>query len=363
MSAFVEAFGHLLHQADVLGASDVHIEPMVAGLQVRMRVDGVLRVVHRIDDPDQQRRLFEVVKRQCQLDLGRLGVPQDVRFGTDDPACDYRVALVPGLMGEKVVLRRLSRTTTFDLAAYPMPAAAKADLTDALGKRDGLVVVSGPTGSGKTTLLYNALSSLDPRAQMIYTLEDPVEYQLDGLWQCQVDRDRGVGFAELLRALMRADPDVVLVGEIRDPETAKAAMHAAKTGHLVLTTVHANDTVGIVDRLEDLGVSRVEYASTVRFASAQRLLPRVCAACRVPDPEGLQRLEAAFGAAAAAFTGAGCEACEGLGSVGRVLQMGWQRREVAGDGRSSLRQVTTLRASALAAAEQGVVRAVDAAGY
>ena len=363
MSAFVQAFHRLLVQAAELGASDVHVEPHATALVVRLRVDGRLREVHRLTDPDQRRRWLEIMKRECRLDTGVLGVPQDVRFGTDHPPCDYRVALVPGVEGEKLVLRLLPRDTSFDLSAYRMPDDAKADLRRALGKQDGLVVVSGPTGSGKTTLLYNALHALDPNERTIYTLEDPVEYRLPGLWQCQVDRASGVGFPELLRAMMRADPDVMLVGEIRDPETAAAAFHAAKTGHLVLTTVHANSAAGVAERLEDLGVSRATYEATVRFVSAQRLVPRLCVSCRVPDPEGLQILSAAMGPVARAFTGTGCEACDGLGTRGRVLLMGWEARETGATGHSTLVPRITLHEAARLAAEQGVVRARDAAGY
>ncbi len=363
MSAFHTAFEQLLVQCADLGASDIHIEPLDDRLRIRARVDGQMRLMRNVTQPEQRTRFFEVIKKRCMLDMGVLGMPQDVRFGTSEPACDYRVALVPGLVGEKIVLRLLPRDMSFDLRTYRMPGEAKADLRGALGKRDGIVVVSGPTGSGKTTLLYNALSSLDPDAQTIYTLEDPVEYRLAGLWQSQVDASKDVGFAKLLRALMRADPDVVLLGEIRDEETAAAAFHAAKTGHLVLTTVHANDVGGIAARLLDLGISPQEYASTVRFASAQRLLPCVCEACRVPDPEGAERLEASLGAVTGAFVGQGCEACAGTGTRGRTLLMGWQHRVAEADGHTQLVQPNTLRAALKDAAQEGRIRAVDAAGY
>ena len=364
MSAFVEAFHDLLGQAFALGASDIHIEPHADRLDVRLRVDGRMRRWRQLADTDRRRRWMEVMKRECRLDTGRLGVPQDVRFGTDQPPCDYRVALVPGVDGgEKLVLRLLPRTTSFDLKVYRMPAEAKADLQAALTKRDGLILVSGPTGSGKSTLLYNALQSLDPDERTIYTLEDPVEYRLPGLWQCQVDRDRGVAFAELLRAMMRADPDVMLVGEIRDRETAEAAVHAAKTGHLVLSTVHANDAAGVAERLEDLGISREAFESTVRFVSAQRLVPCLCEGCRVEDPDGVALVSAALGLVQTAWTGKGCEACAGQGTHGRTLLMGWMARETGASGESHLVAKNTLLSAARAAAERGVVRAVDAAGY
>jgi type II secretory ATPase GspE/PulE/Tfp pilus assembly ATPase PilB-like protein len=364
MSAFVEAFHRLLSQAHEQGASDIHIEPRAEALVVRFRVDGRLCEVQRVTEETHRKRWAEVIKRECRLDTGKLGLPQDVRFSMDEPACDFRVALVPGADGgEKLVLRLLPREVRFDLASYRMPEAAKADLRQALGKQDGLILVSGPTGSGKTTLLYNALAALDPTQRVIYTLEDPVEYRLPGLWQCQVQREKGVGFAELLRAMMRADPDVMLVGEVRDAETAEAAFHAAKTGHLVLSTVHANTAAEVAERMADLGISRATYDATVRFVSAQRLLPRVCEGCRVEDPEGCALLAAALGSVAGAFTGKGCAACRELGTKGRVLLMGWEARRVKSSGRPEIVPQITLAEAARQAAEKGVVRAADAAGY
>ena len=363
MSAFDLGFTHLLRQAWELGASDVHVEPQLdESLQIRMRLDGRLQTWRRIEDAARARRFAEVIKRCTGCDTGKLGVPQDVRFGTEEPPCDFRVALVPSLVAEKFVLRLLPRQLSFDLDAYRMPGVAKTALRTALTKRDGIIVVSGPTGSGKTTLLYNALAALNADDQAIYTLEDPVEYRLPGLTQSQVDRERGIGFAQLLRSLMRADPDVILVGEIRDAETAEAAFHAAKTGHLVLTTVHATDTAQIRERLEDLGVSPAAFGATVQFASAQRLLPRVCEECRVFDEDGLRLLEAAHPGVRASYRGVGCEACGGSGTAGRVLLMGWQRRRPDEGGRSVLELEQSLRASVRSAAEEGVVRAVDAAG-
>jgi len=364
MNAFVHAFEDILTRAYEVGASDVHIEPHADHVHVRVRVDGRMESWQRLEDDARRRRWMEVMKRGCNLDMSRIGAPQDVRFGTEEPPCDYRVALVPGVDGgEKLVLRLLPRTTSFDLEAYRMPAEAKADLRQALTKRDGLILVSGPTGSGKSTLLYNALDALDPDDRTIYTLEDPVEYRLPGLWQCQVDRSRSVGFVELLRAMMRADPDVMLVGEVRDEETANAAFHAAKTGHLVLSTVHANDAAGVAERMADLGVPQATFDATVRFVSAQRLVPRLCDGCREEDPEGAMLVSAVLGPVERAFRGPGCEACRGLGTRGRLLLMGWMAREATDDGRSHLVVRHTLRSSAREAAERGVIRASDAVGY
>lgn len=366
-SPFDQGFLSVVRAAFDAGASDIHLEPQGDGsLVVRMRIDGCLMERWRIPDRARADVFLKTFKRQSGCRLSELGVPQDVRFSLATPPCDFRVALVPTLVGsqmrEKFVLRLLPQEQDFDLTKYRMPLPAKAALTAALQKRDGVIIVSGPTGSGKTTLLYNALAALDAGASAIYTIEDPVEYTLPGITQCQVDRDRSVGFAQLLRAMMRADPDVLLVGEIRDTETAEAAFHAAKTGHLVMSTVHATNVPQIAERLEDLGVSPHTFKSTTQFASAQRLLPRVCSHCRQPDPEGLEALRAVFPGAEAAFRGMGCEACGGTGTKGRLLVMGWQIRVPSPNGGDQLEHAQSLRASVLHAAEQGDVRVLDAAG-
>ncbi len=327
MNAFGNAFEQLLGLAVSAGASDIHLEPMSGLLRARIRVHGRLKTVREIVDAPRADRLMEVAKRECGFDLGSIGVPQDSRFARDDLGHDFRAALIPVLDGEKIVLRLLQRDQRFDLDKYQLRADAKLDLRTALVKSDGLIVVSGPTGSGKSTLLYNALGSLDRAALNVGTIEDPVEYRLAGLSQSPVNRARGGSFAGLLRAFMRGDPDVILVGEIRDHETAEAAMHAASTGHLVLSTVHANSAMEIEERLEGLGVRRELYRSNLRFASAQRLMPRLCPACRVKDPEGSALVSAAYEEELVAYDAKGCAECRKTGVVGRVLLFEWLRRD------------------------------------
>lgn len=358
-SAFASAFDEILLKAVHAGASDIHFEPRDQALRVRARVHGHLVVLQEVLDERRATRLGEVVKRSCGFDLGRTGVPQDARFARDDLGFDFRAALVPVLGGEKVVLRLLSRHQSFDLDTYPLLTPAKADLRAALGKASGLIVVSGPTGSGKSTLLYNALGSLDRERLNIGTIEDPVEYRLEGLSQSQVERKRGGSFAGMLRAFMRADPDVILVGEVRDDETAEAALHAASTGHLVLTTVHANSAAEIGDRLEGLGVHRDLYEANLRFASAQRLAPRLCPSCRELDPEGARQAAAVFGELAVAYRAEGCEACGGTGVVGRVLLFEWLARRADG----ALTARGSLRADALRALNEGEIDARSACSF
>lgn len=361
-SAFEDVFTRTLHRAAALGASDIHFEPLQSGLQIRARVHGRLVLLEKIDNGPRVVRLMEVVKRGCSFDLGRRGEPQDSRFTRTDLPYDYRAALVPVMEGESVVLRLLSRDNAFDLDAYPLRMDAKSDLRVALQKRDGLVVVSGPTGSGKSTLLYNALGSLDWGRLKVGTIEDPVEYRLDGICQSQVDRGRGATFAGLLRAFMRADPDVILVGEVRDHETAEAALHAAATGHLVLTTVHANSAEDIAVRLEGLGVERAKYEANLRFASAQRLAPKLCSSCAVPDPGASTMVLAAYGVELVPSRADGCENCGGTGVSGRVLLFEWQALERTTTGRE-LRLKDTLGAQAVKFLEEGLIDAVTACGY
>lgn len=361
-SAFDGSFRRVLHRAAELEASDIHFEPLEDRLRIRVRVHGRLLTLQEVDDPARVARLMEVVKKGCGFNLGLRGEPQDARFSRSDLPYDYRAALVPIMEGESIVLRLLARDREFDLDAYPLRMDAKADLRVALQKRDGLIIVSGPTGSGKSTLLYNALGSLDRERLKIGTIEDPVEYRLDGVCQSQVDRAKGASFAGLLRAFMRADPDVILVGEIRDEETAEAALHAAATGHLVLSTVHANSAEDIAVRLEGLGVERAKYEANLRFASAQRLAPKLCPSCAVPDEKGSALVKAVFNEDLIPMRSDGCEACGNTGVSGRVLLFEWQALERTATGRE-LRLKDTLEAEAVRLLREGQIDAATACGY
>jgi type II secretory ATPase GspE/PulE/Tfp pilus assembly ATPase PilB-like protein len=356
---FVAYFEHVLAEAWSAQASDIHIEPFGNSLTIKARIDSVLRVLKTENDPVFVSRLTEVVKRICGFDMGLAGVPQDQRFAPEGFDFDCRASLCPTMHGEKIVLRLLQRNKTFDLEAYALPEAAKRDLLAALHKWQGLIVVSGPTGSGKSTLLYSALGVIDRVANNTHTIEDPIEYALPHLNQTQTVRGK-LGFADVIRALLRQDPDVILVGEVRDAETAETALHAASTGHLVLTTVHANSAAEIVDRLVVLGVSRELVIANLLFASAQRLVPRLCPACAVDDEPARDRVRATFHVDLLPKRAAGCSTCRG-GVKGRVLLFEWLTREREGE-RYALVQRDDIAAQAAEYLRKGVIDADSACG-
>jgi type II secretory ATPase GspE/PulE/Tfp pilus assembly ATPase PilB-like protein/ActR/RegA family two-component response regulator len=265
------------------GASDVHIEPGRRLGSVRYRVDGVLR--KHMDLPmSALNRVISRIKVLSKLDIADRLRPQDgkARVQVRGRAYDLRVSTIPAGGAEKCVIRVLDSSTTLSLDDLEIPDKELARFRDLLACRDGIVVVTGPTGSGKTTTLYGALRELADGKVNIMTVEDPIEYELAGVTQTQVQTKQGMTFAGALRAMLRQDPDVILVGEIRDKETAVTAAQAAMTGHLVLTTVHANDAVSTVARLADLGLQFSTIAQTLRGAVAQRLVRRVCPACAEP---------------------------------------------------------------------------------
>ena len=287
---------------------------------------------------------------------------QDSRFQADDVPFDLRASLVPTLFGEKIVLRILERNKKFSLAHYPMPEEAKGLLRMVLERWQGLILVTGPTGSGKTTLLYSALSEIDRTENNVHTLEDPVEYTLDGVVQTPITR-KGVRFAEALSSLMRQDPDCILVGEIRDEETAEAAIHAASTGHLVFSTVHANSAEESIDRLAGFGVSRDLIEANLLYASAQRLVPKSCPHCRANEADAQDLVRAVFGEDLMPQKGVGCSACNGTGVKGRVLFFEYIVKESQDDGRKVLKRHGSLKECALAALKKGDVNAQNACAF
>ena len=273
----------ILRDAAMNGASDVHIEPGASGGTVRFRVDGVLRNYMQLPIP----ALIRVVSRikiMGSLDIADKWRPQDgrTRVVVEGRPYDIRISTVPTREAEKVVLRILKGGQAAKLSEIGLPGWELGRLRQLLGNRDGIVCVTGPTGSGKTTTLYAAIRELATGEVNIMTVEDPVEYELPGITQIQVQTKRGVTFASALRAILRQDPDVILVGEIRDLETAEVAVQAAMTGHLVLATLHTNDAVSAVARLLDIGLDRPSIAATLRGALAQRLVRKVCEECGEP---------------------------------------------------------------------------------
>ncbi|HEU4343750.1 MAG TPA: type II secretion system ATPase GspE [Candidatus Binatia bacterium] len=307
-------------------ASDVHIEPFENQLKVRYRIDGIL---HEIEAPPRQLKAAVIsrLKVLAQLNIAERRLPQDgrikIRLAGKD--VDLRIATVPTLYGESVVIRLLERGQIFtELESLGFPAAILHQFNDMIAKPHGMILVTGPTGSGKTTTLYGALQKINDPGKKIITIEDPVEYQLSGVNQIHVKPQIGLTFANGLRSIVRQDPDVIMVGEIRDAETAEIAVQAALTGHLVFSTLHTNDAAGAISRLLEMGVQDYLLSSSLLGVLAQRLVRRLCMTCRkeVPFsasddhyPELSPQLR---DAPKTVWEAVGCNACSGTGYLGRV---------------------------------------------
>ena len=311
----------IIAEAVRAGASDIHLEPFETALTVRMRIDGVLRETLSLN-PRITPLLVSRIKVMARLDIAEKRVPQDGRIplALGGKTLDVRVSTLPSRMGERVVLRILDRDQAgLTLDRLGMAPDALEAFRSALREPNGIILVTGPTGSGKTTSLYAGLSLLNDATRNILTVEDPVEYAIDGVGQTQVNTKVGMTFAAGLRAILRQDPDVVMVGEIRDVETARTAVQAALTGHLVLSTVHTNDAAGAVTRLRDMGVEPFLLASTLRLIVAQRLVRRLCGDCRRPEAadKATARL-AGVKVGQTVWRPQGCGHCGQTGYVGRV---------------------------------------------
>jgi len=307
-------------------ASDLHIEPAEQGWRIRLRVDGVLHEMAR--PPAHLCDAFITrVKVLARLDIAERRVPQDGRLRlTVAPGRieDYRVNSLPTLHGEKLVLRRLEALpATLSLATLGLDARQRDTVDAAIRAPHGLILVTGPTGSGKTLSLYCFLQMLNAESRNVCTVEDPAEIQLAGLNQVSVRQQAGLTFAVALRAFLRQDPDVIMVGEIRDEETADVAVKAAQTGHLVLSTLHTNDAPAAIARLLDIGVEPYNLAAALRMVTAQRLVRKLCTACREPANESAAALRAAGFAEDHAdgwhpYASRGCAACHRIGYRGRI---------------------------------------------
>ncbi len=301
------------------GASDVHFEPLTAELRIRYRLDGVLREMTRVGR-QYQAAVVSRIKIMAGLDIAERRKPQDgrIRIKLAGREVDLRVSTLPGLHGEGIVLRLLDPgETTPELTALGMPDGVRAQVERLIARTGGLVLVTGPTGSGKTTSLYAALARLNTESVKIVTVEDPIEYRIDGVTQVPVNVRAGMGFAAALRSILRHDPDIIMVGELRDAETATIAIQAALTGHLVLSTLHTTDAVGAVTRLVDMGVEPYLVAATMQGALAQRLVRVLCEACAtrrdVTDAERVRWGDAP----ARPRRATGCDQCAGTGYRGR----------------------------------------------
>lgn len=313
----------LISEAISQGASDIHIEPAESAVNVRLRIDGMMREV--LEAPARLRaRLVSRIKVMARLDIAEKRLPQDGRISLTlgGRAVDVRVSTLPSRYGERVVMRLLDKDQGLrNLDALGMDAPMLARFKASLATPNGIVLVTGPTGSGKTTTLYAALNLLNDRTRNILTVEDPIEYAVDGVGQTQVNAKIGMTFAAGLRAILRQDPDVVMVGEIRDAETAQIAVQASLTGHLVFSTVHTNDAVAAITRLKDMGVEPYLLASTLRAIVAQRLVRRLCNACKQPaviGPHKAALLRSVGAGGATVYEGTGCPTCRGSGYVGRI---------------------------------------------
>ena len=326
----IRLVNQLIARAVETQASDIHLEPFEDRLRVRYRHDGLLQ-----EAESQPAHLIPAVisrvKIMARLDIAERRLPQDgrIKLAVRGQDVDLRVSTVPSLHGETVVLRVLDRNAVaFDYDRLGLPAPLVARWGATLDLPNGIVLVTGPTGSGKTTTLYTGLMSLNATTRKIVTVEDPIEYQLAGVNQIQVKPQIGLNFATLLRSILRQDPDVIMVGEIRDLETAQIAVQAALTGHLVLSTVHTNSAASTIARLRDMGLEDYLMAAVLRGVLAQRLVRRLCAACKQPadaPPEMVQRFGLDRRAAGPARLGhppllwhpVGCEQCRGTGYRGR----------------------------------------------
>ncbi|EXJ17115.1 type II secretion system ATPase GspE [Imhoffiella purpurea] len=322
----IRMVNQLIQKAVESRASDIHIEPFADTLKVRYRVDGIL---NEVDAPPVRSTAAVIsrVKIMAKLNIAERRLPQDGRIpiriqGKD---LDLRVSTVPTMFGESVVMRLLDKESIrFDLDALGFDGPPRQRLGEILEKPYGILLVTGPTGSGKSTTLYTALSRLNTEARKIITVEDPVEYQLPGINQIQVKSSIGMTFAGALRAMMRQDPDIIMVGEMRDLETARIAVQSALTGHIVLSTLHTNDAASGVTRLLDMGVEDYLLTSTINGILAQRLVRRLCPECRQPYP-AVAELAERFGHMADTsqplelYRAVGCDACNGTGYRGRLV--------------------------------------------
>jgi general secretion pathway protein E len=303
-------------------ASDIHLEPKQDGYQLRVRVDGTMVDVVKFTN-DMGVKLTALVKILSDIDVTKKDIIQEGHFGVrlPDRSVDYRVSYAPTVFGQKLVVRVLDTASTPTLAKdLELPPSMMKEIHAAIEQAAGMVLVCGPTGSGKTTSLYALIRSINVNERNVVTIEDPVEIQLEGVTQIPVNDAAGRSFSALLRSVLRQDPDVILVGEIRDSETARIAMQASMTGHLVFSTIHTKDTVGTIFRLLDLGVEPYLVAQGLHLVLAQRLVRRLCPYCKKPSrptPEQLAKMGPAGEGVKVIYSPAGCPRCLGTGYSGR----------------------------------------------
>lgn len=368
----------LLLDAIAKAASDIHIEARPGGAEIKYRIDGALRRASGIEDDALRQRVISRIKVLASLDISEGRLPQDGRFSAQfrERTVDLRVSVMPGIHGEDAVIRLLDKEHLLnEFKALSLDGLGLGDtevsaLRKAIHAPHGMVLATGPTGSGKTTTLYAALSEINTGAEKIVTIEDPVEYELKGVLQIQVNEKKGLTFARGLRSILRHDPDRVMVGEIRDHETADIAVQAALTGHLVLTTVHANNVFDVIGRLLHMGIEPYNFISSLNCVIAQRLIRRICVKCKRPAGPGVSELLSSgmhvSGGALRLYEGAGCAACgytgySGRKAIGEALVLTGELRDMIAGRRpfSMIRKkaagagMTSLRQAALRCLERG----------
>ena len=320
-----------LRDALMIGASDIHLETLPAGLAIKFRIDGILSQVKLIQDPTQAEQAIARIKVLAELDITERRVPQDGRFKALERgrAVDFRVSIMPSIYGEDAVLRVLDKQSLYETTRQTLSLDSLGfDVQEVKRLRRlshepyGMLLVTGPTGSGKTTTLYAAITEINNGQDKIVTIEDPVEYQLPGVLQIPVNEKKGLSFARGLRSILRHDPDKIMVGEIRDPETANIAVQSALTGHLVFTTVHANNVFDVIGRFMHMNVDLYGFVSALNAILAQRLVRLVCPHCAERDQPSAELLaESGLDPQAVKgwkfVTGRGCRECRGAGYKGR----------------------------------------------
>ena len=370
----VKFINGLLTDAVAKGVSDIHIEPYEKDLRVRYRIDGALQEVMK-PPMKMKAALISRIKILSDLNIAERRVPQDgrIKLRMRNRVVDFRVSTLPVIFGEKVVLRILDQgNLTLDLTTFGFEPKAERDFMEAISQPYGMVLVTGPTGSGKTTTLYSALSQINAEDVNIMTAEDPVEYNLHGINQVQVRSEIGLTFAAALRSFLRQDPNIIMVGEIRDLETGGIAIKAALTGHLVLSTLHTNDAPQTITRLIDMGLEPFNVAAALNLLTAQRLVRRICDNCKAEatyDEEYLRsaRIPDDFIERVTLYKGEGCEQCGGSGYSGRqglyevmAVTSEIRRLIMQSAGTDELREAAvaegtlTLRMDGLKKVEQGI---------
>lgn len=324
MPTVVKLVAMIVAEGSKAKASDIHIEPMEKSVVVRFRVDGDLRSVFKYSK-DLHDSVISRIKIISKLDITNRRIPQDgsVRVSLQGKELDLRISTLPSIYGEKVVMRLLDQNRGMvNIDELAMPDSIKNPLLSILRSPQGMLIVTGPTGSGKTTTLYACLQEIKSITKNIITIEDPVEYKIDGIIQTQINEAVGRTFASILRAVLRQDPDIVMVGEIRDLETAEIAIKASLTGHLVLTTLHTNNTIATITRLVDIGIPPYLVSSALSGVLAQRLVRRICVHCKVSvdvSEELKDKIESmGFPMLTKHFFGTGCQKCSNTGYSGRI---------------------------------------------